>query len=138
MKKRTSENRRNQGMSVCIIFVISAIIASIWNVFIKFGWHDEKHTFVPANQRTSEPCAHRGNNSQICHILCVKATTLIVYSFLFILDSFILNYLLLMNDNSQALKRSFLVAKSLSLNSFWETFSCFLDKAVTFQTYVTF
>ena len=23
------------------IFVISAIIASIWNVFIKFRWHDE-------------------------------------------------------------------------------------------------
>ena len=58
------------------------------------------------SQRTSEPCAHQGNNSRICHILCVKATTLIVYSFLFILDSFILNYLLLMNDNSQALKRS--------------------------------
>ena len=29
-----------------IIFVISAIIASIWNVFIKFGWHDEKLTKV--------------------------------------------------------------------------------------------
>ena len=27
-----------------IIFVISAIIASIWNVFIKFRWHDEKTT----------------------------------------------------------------------------------------------
>ena len=27
-----------------IIFVISAIIASIWNVFIKFRWHDEKLT----------------------------------------------------------------------------------------------
>ena len=26
------------------IFVISAIIASIWNVFIKFRWHDEKLT----------------------------------------------------------------------------------------------
>ena len=25
-----------------IIFVISAIIASIWNVFMKFRWHDEK------------------------------------------------------------------------------------------------
>ena len=24
------------------IFVISAIIPSIWNVFIKFRWHDEK------------------------------------------------------------------------------------------------
>ena len=24
------------------IFVISAIIASIWNVFIKFRWHDEQ------------------------------------------------------------------------------------------------
>ena len=29
-----------------IIFVISAIIASIWNVFIKFRWHDEKLTWV--------------------------------------------------------------------------------------------
>ena len=29
-----------------IIFVISAIIASIWNVFIKFLWHDEKLTDV--------------------------------------------------------------------------------------------
>ena len=27
-----------------IIFVISAIIASIWNVFNKFRWHDEKLT----------------------------------------------------------------------------------------------
>ena len=27
-----------------IIFVMSAIIASIWNVFIKFRWHDEKLT----------------------------------------------------------------------------------------------
>ena len=26
------------------IFVISSIIASIWNVFIKFHWHDEKLT----------------------------------------------------------------------------------------------
>ena len=29
-----------------IIFVISAIIASIWNVFIKFRWQDEKLTPV--------------------------------------------------------------------------------------------
>ena len=29
-----------------IIFVISAIITSIWNVFIKFRWHDEKLTDV--------------------------------------------------------------------------------------------
>ena len=28
------------------IFVISAIITSIWNVFIKFRWHDEKLTTV--------------------------------------------------------------------------------------------
>ena len=28
------------------IFVISAIKASIWNVFIKFLWHDEKLTLV--------------------------------------------------------------------------------------------
>ena len=28
------------------IFVISAIIASIWNVFIKFRWHDEKLTYA--------------------------------------------------------------------------------------------
>ena len=28
------------------IFVISAIIPSIWNVFIKFRWHDEKLTTV--------------------------------------------------------------------------------------------
>ena len=26
------------------IFVISAVMASIWNVFIKFRWHDEKFT----------------------------------------------------------------------------------------------
>ena len=26
------------------LFLISAIIASIWNVFIKFRWHDEKFT----------------------------------------------------------------------------------------------
>ena len=29
-----------------VIFVISAIKASIWNVFIKFRWHDEKITKV--------------------------------------------------------------------------------------------
>ena len=28
------------------IFVISAIMASIWNVFIKFFWHDEKLTLA--------------------------------------------------------------------------------------------
>ena len=28
------------------IFVISAVMASIWNVFIKFRWHDEKFTGV--------------------------------------------------------------------------------------------
>ena len=28
------------------IFVISAIIPSIWNIFIKFRWHDEKLTRV--------------------------------------------------------------------------------------------
>ena len=27
---------------IIAIFVISAIMASIWNVFIKFRWHDEK------------------------------------------------------------------------------------------------
>ena len=27
-----------------VIFVISAIMPSIWNVFIKFRWHDEKLT----------------------------------------------------------------------------------------------
>ena len=31
---------------IIAIFVISAIIASIWNVFIKFRWHDEKLTVV--------------------------------------------------------------------------------------------
>ena len=30
------------------IFVISVIMASIWNVFIKFHWHDEKLTIVCA------------------------------------------------------------------------------------------
>ena len=30
---------------IIVIFVISAIMASIWNVFIKFHWHDEKLTF---------------------------------------------------------------------------------------------
>ena len=29
---------------IIAIFVISAIMASIWNVFIKFRWHDEKLT----------------------------------------------------------------------------------------------
>ena len=29
---------------IIAIFVISAIMASIWNVFIKFHWHDEKLT----------------------------------------------------------------------------------------------
>ena len=29
---------------IIAIFMISAIIASIWNVFIKFHWHDEKLT----------------------------------------------------------------------------------------------
>ena len=42
------------------IFVISAIIFSIWNVFIKFYWHDEKVTiattsrclpYIPINMR---------------------------------------------------------------------------------------
>ena len=31
---------------IIAIFVISAIMASIWNVFIKFRWHDEKLTWV--------------------------------------------------------------------------------------------
>ena len=31
---------------IIAIFVISAIMASIWNVFIKFRWHDEKLTHV--------------------------------------------------------------------------------------------
>ena len=30
-----------------VIFVISAIMPSIWNVFIKFRWHDEKFTSAP-------------------------------------------------------------------------------------------
>ena len=29
---------------IIVIFVISAIVVSIWNVFIKFHWHDEKLT----------------------------------------------------------------------------------------------
>ena len=33
-------------------FVISAIIASIWNVFIKFRWHDEKLTIGPCRKFT--------------------------------------------------------------------------------------
>ena len=33
---------------IIAIFVISAIMASIWNVFIKFRWHDEKLTGVVA------------------------------------------------------------------------------------------
>ena len=36
------------------IFVISVIIASIWNVFIKFNWHDEELTDV---QTFLRPCA---------------------------------------------------------------------------------
>ena len=31
---------------IIAIYVISAIIASIWNVFIKFRWHDKKFTDV--------------------------------------------------------------------------------------------
>ena len=31
---------------IIVIFVISAFMASIWNVFIKFRWHDEKFTIV--------------------------------------------------------------------------------------------
>ena len=34
---------------IIAIFVISAIMASIWNVFIKFRWHDEKLTTVYQN-----------------------------------------------------------------------------------------
>ena len=32
--------------TIIAIFVISAIMASIWNDFIKFRWHDEKLTLV--------------------------------------------------------------------------------------------
>ena len=32
-----------------VIFVISAVMASIWNVFIKFRWHDEKFTYVTSS-----------------------------------------------------------------------------------------
>ena len=32
-----------------VIFVISAIMPSIWNVFIKFHWHDKKITSGPNN-----------------------------------------------------------------------------------------
>ena len=32
------------GEKIKVIFLISAIIPSIWNVFIKFRWHDEKLT----------------------------------------------------------------------------------------------
>ena len=32
---------------IIAIFVISAIMASIWNDFIKFCWHDEKLTIEP-------------------------------------------------------------------------------------------
>ena len=35
-------NKSNEKINT--IIVISAIIASIWNVFIKFRWHDEKLT----------------------------------------------------------------------------------------------
>ena len=31
---------------IIAIFVISAIMASVWNGFIKFPWHDEKLTYV--------------------------------------------------------------------------------------------
>ena len=33
---------------IIAIFVISAIMPSIWNVFIKFRWHDEKLTAAAA------------------------------------------------------------------------------------------
>ena len=36
----------NSHEKIKSIFVISAIIPSIWNVFIKFRWHDEKLTNV--------------------------------------------------------------------------------------------
>ena len=44
------------------IFVISAIMASIWNVFIKFRWHDEKLTAV--------------HNSNKCHKIYLLTSVL--------------------------------------------------------------
>ena len=38
-----------------VIFVISAIIPSIWNVFIKFRSHDEKLTYVPPGLEQNLP-----------------------------------------------------------------------------------
>ena len=35
---------RKSEEKIVVIFVISAIMSSIWNVFIKFFWHDEKLT----------------------------------------------------------------------------------------------
>ena len=37
------------------IFVISAIRASIWNVFIKFRWHDEKLRQDNTRHQTIKP-----------------------------------------------------------------------------------
>ena len=38
---------------IIAIFMISAIMASIWNVFIKFRWHDEKLTQVSGRSSSS-------------------------------------------------------------------------------------
>ena len=35
---------KSQEKKIYTVFVISAIMASIWNVFIKFPWYDEKLT----------------------------------------------------------------------------------------------
>ena len=43
-----------------VIFVISAVMASIWNVFIKFRWHDEKFTIEGVARLFWLGLVHRG------------------------------------------------------------------------------
>ena len=45
-----------------VIFVISAIMSSMWNVFIKFHWHDEKLTQV-SNSASHKTCPLKNDKS---------------------------------------------------------------------------
>ena len=48
---------------IIAIFVISAILASIWIVFIKFRWHDEKLTEVSYHYECNAQREHLGRHS---------------------------------------------------------------------------
>ena len=51
---------------IIAIFVISATMGSIWNVFIKFRWHDEKLTMVKNQQTIKRPKYQEWNCSGTC------------------------------------------------------------------------